>query len=131
MSVLELLRTYALLGIPAGLGLGLALGLVADHEDGWGGYASFRRRSARLGHIAAVMLPLLAGFYALAIQSWPHDAAQALWGARLWVVGGPTLVLVLFLAAWRPKLRLVLPIPAVALCVGAATLGLALLGGVS
>ena len=62
MSVLDLLRTYALLGIPVGLGLGLALGLVANRDDGWGGYGSFRRRAARLGHVAAVMLPLLAGY---------------------------------------------------------------------
>jgi len=68
MSVLEMLPAYALLGIPLGLGIGLALGLVANRDDGWGGYGSFRRRSARLGHIAAVMLPLLAGFYALSVR---------------------------------------------------------------
>jgi hypothetical protein len=134
MSVLQILQTYALAGIPAGLAIGLALGLVADREDGWGGYGSFRRRSARLGHVASVMLPLLAGFYALALHAWPHSESVALWGAVLWVGGGAALVLTLFLAAWRPGFRFALPVPALALCGGAAALAFAVLstgGGMS
>ena len=66
MSVYAWLKAFALVGVPAGLLLGLALGLVANRQDGWGGYGSLRRRAARLGHVAAVALPLLAGFYAVA-----------------------------------------------------------------
>ena len=42
--------------------LGLVLGLPANKERGWGGYSGLRRRCARLGHIAGVMLPLIGGF---------------------------------------------------------------------
>ena len=104
-----------------GLILGLALGLVARREDGWGGYGSFRRRAARLGHIAAVMLPLIGGFYALALPA--TDGALVRWGAGLWVLGGVGLPIVLFAAAFLPRLRFALPVPASACVVGAVALG--------
>ena len=114
MSVLDFLPTYALLGIPLGLVLGLALGLVANRDEGWGGYGSFRRRAARLGHIAAVALPLLGGFYALGVDAWTVDRGIAAWGAGLWIGGGVLLVTVLFLSAWRRSWRFALPLPALA-----------------
>jgi NhaP-type Na+/H+ or K+/H+ antiporter len=122
----EALLHYALVGLPCGLVLGLALGLVARRERGWGGYGSFRRRAARLGHVAAVMLPLIGGFYALALGPHPGDLAQ--WAARLWIAGGVLLPVVLFLAAWRPRFQLLLPAPATALTLGSAGLALAYLG---
>ena len=128
MSVLEMLPAYALLGIPLGLGIGLALGLVANRDDGWGGYGSFRRRSARLGHIAAVMLPLLAGFYSLATEQWTVDRAVAEWGAGLWILGGPLLVLVLFLSAWKRGFRFALPVPALSLVLGAVAFAVSTFG---
>lgn len=124
MSPQEILLAYAFLALPVGLLLGLALGLVARHEGGWGGYGSFRRRAARLGHIAAVMLPVIAGFYALALGDASHDPALA-WGVGLWIGGGLGLPAVLFLAAWHPRLRLALPVPALATTAGAAAFALA------
>ena len=124
MTPSDALLTYAVLGLPVGLGLGLCLGLVARRQEGWGGYGSFRRRAARLGHIAAVMLPLVAGFYALLLDARPGQAELAWWGARLWIGGGALLPIVLFLAAWRPRLQLALPAPATALAAGAAVLAL-------
>jgi len=131
MSVLDFLPAYALLGIPVGLSMGLALGLVANRDEGWGGYGSFRRRAARLVHIAAVALPLLAGFYALAVEAWTVNRALAEWGAGLWVGGGVLLVTVLFASAWRRGFRFVLPLPALALVSGAAAFAVSVLGGSS
>jgi hypothetical protein len=116
--------SYAFLGLPLGLGLGLVLGLVARREDGWGGYGSVRRRSARLGHIAAVMLPLIAGFYALALGDVAGSTAAWL-GVRLWITGGTLLPLVLFFAAWRPRFQFALPVPATALTSGAIAFAVA------
>ena len=124
VTLSEALLAYAFLGLPVGLSLGLLLGLVAQHESGWGGYGSFRRRAARLGHIAAVMLPLIAGFYALALAQGSGNEPLAWWGVRLWTGGGLLLPLVLFLAAWKPRLRLALPLPASALVSGAAAFAL-------
>jgi len=130
VTVSDALFTYAFLGLPAGLLLGLGLGLVARNgADGWGGYASFRRRAARLGHVSVVMLPLIAGFYALALQHWlpPGEPTPLLawWAAWLWIGGGSLLPVTLFLAAWRPRLQLTLPVPATALTAGAAAFALA------
>jgi hypothetical protein len=126
MSVSNLLVAYALAGIPVGLLLGMALGLVARREGGWGGYASFRRRAARLGHVAAVMLPLIAGFYGLALRTAAFDEGVARVGALLWTVGGAGLVAALFLAAWRPRLALALPLPALAVVAGGTCFAFAL-----
>lgn len=120
MSPLDALRTYALLGLPAGLGLGLCLGLVARHEDGWGGYASPRRRAARLGHVAAVMLPVIGGAYALWLEGRAAPTSALACAAGLWIVGGVALVLALLVAAWRPGLRAGVVAPAVALTAASA-----------
>lgn len=128
MSPLELLTGYALWGLPLGLVSGLCLGLVARHEDGWGGYASFRRRAARLGHVALVMLPLIAGVYALLLARRPADPVLLAWAARLWVPGAVALCASLFLAAWRPALRCVLPLPATALTAAALLFACAVAG---
>lgn len=139
-----LLRAYALLGIPAGLIAGLSLGLVANRDDGWGGYDSFARRAARLGHVAAVMLPAIAGLYAVLVSplvalpagATPGIAASseslsdaAAWGAALWIGGGVTLPLLLFAAAWRRRLASFLPVPALAVVAGALFLAAAALHG--
>lgn len=103
VSVHDVLAGYAVLGIPSGLLLGLALGLVARRADGWGGYGSFPRRAARLAHVAAVMIPALAGLYALLLPAGALASPAALWGARLWIAGGVTLPLALLVAAARPR----------------------------
>ncbi|MHC5011696.1 MAG: hypothetical protein ACYTG6_12245 [Planctomycetota bacterium] len=115
MSVLDTLSGFALAGLPVGLFLGMALGPVAHRPDGGGGYASLSRRAARLGHVASVMLPLIAGFYALAAGAGSWDAALLAWAVPLWIGGAVVLVAVLFATAFRPGLRVVLPVPATAL----------------
>ena len=119
---------FALAGIPAGLAVGLGLGLVARGDDGWGGYGSFRRRAARLGHVASVMLPALAGLYSVLVPA-DADASLAVSGAALWIAGGVALPLVLFAAAWRRPLAALLPLPALAVFAGALALAAAALQG--
>ena len=127
MSVLSPLVTYALVGLPVGLLTGMLLGPIANRVGGMGGYDSLRRRAARLGHVAAVMLPLIAGFYALAFQAWGLPNALVAWAAPLWVYGGIALVAVLFGTAWRPRVRYLLPLPATALTTAAILLALGIL----
>ena len=124
MSALDLLRAFAALGIPAGLLAGALLGPAAAYDGGWGGYGSLRRRAARLGHVALVMLPLIAGFYALASAAWGASLSAA--AAWLWVGGSLGLVLTLFGAAWRPGARWLLPVPATAVIAAAAWIGASL-----
>ena len=126
VSVLGPLLRYAVIGLPLGLLSGLLLGLVANRSDGWGGYGSLRRRAARLGHIAAVMLPLIAGVYALLGRAGGVDPLLAGWAVPLWIAGGWSLVGVLFLTAWRPALRYLLALPATALTSASVLFAMAL-----
>lgn len=89
---------------------GAGLGLFFYREDFLGGYASFRRRMLRLGHIALAALGMLNVLYSLSPQLeltvlpyWPAE-----WG---FVVGGITMPLVCFLSAWRPGFRHLFFIP--------------------
>jgi hypothetical protein len=125
MDAAEALKTYALLGLPVGLSTGLLLALVAKNEDGWGGYGSFRRRAARLAHVCAVMLPVIAGVLSLLLAAGERAAGTASLGAGLWIGGGISLALALAATAWRPRLRLLLPIPALSVVAGSAFIALA------
>lgn len=131
MSVHTSLVTYAVLGIPAGLLLGMLLGLVARRDVpgavGWGAYGSFPRRAARLAHVAAVMLPALAGLYAVLLG----DAATvaALWGARVWIVGGVCLPAALVVAAFRPRRSWLVALPATCVVVASLLFAAAFLQG--
>jgi hypothetical protein len=125
---LDLLRGFAFVGIPSGLVLGLLLGVVANRPDGWGGYGSFPRRAARLGHVAAVMLPALGGLYAVLLEGAARGGLLAA-AAWTWLGGAVLLVTVLFGAARRPAVRYLLPLPALALTAAAVVFALVHLQG--
>lgn len=129
MDPATLLVRFAAAGVPLGLAAGLALGLVARREDGWGGYAGIRRRAARLGHVAAVMLPALGGLYGLLLDARPHAASLAAVGAWSWVAGGTALPLALFWASARPRHLPALVPPALVVFTASVLLGAALWGG--
>ncbi len=90
--------------ILSGFVTGAWLGLFFDRESFLGGYASFRRRIVRLGHIAQIALGMLNLLYSLS----PHPAVAG-WqaGAASWcfVAGGILMPLVCFLTGWRQGFR--------------------------
>jgi hypothetical protein len=96
------------------------------HRDGfWGGYASFRRRIVRLGHVALAALGMINLLYAL--SPWPSvDTWQGVWAGWLWAVGGVAMAGVCFLSGWRESFRHLFVVPVGALC-GAVVL--TLIGG--
>lgn len=104
---------------------GAALGLGFDRESFLGGYASWRRRLLRLGHIACVALGILQMLVALSpagAASGPLASACFL----LWRLGAFSMPAVCFLSAWRPAFRHVFAVPVVSLC-SAAVLTLVLI----
>jgi hypothetical protein len=125
MSVQDLLLGYAFTALPAGLAAGLGLGLVARRDDGWGGYGAWRRRATRLGHVALVMLPLIALAYALALPAAPAGRVEARLAAWLWVAGGVLLPVALFVIAWRRRLQALVVPPALSLTAGASLFAVA------
>jgi hypothetical protein len=123
--------------ILAGMLVGGGLGLFFHREDFWGGYASFRRRIVRLGHVALIALGMLNILFAftsttLAIRS-PNLAAQddlLSLASRSLLAGSLMMPAVCFLTGWRKGFRHLFVLPVLAL-VSAVALVVLLLGGVS
>lgn len=93
---------------------GAAIGLGFARDEFWGGYNSWRRRLARLGHIAMAALGMMNVVYAAA-------PSRSLWAGTLLLAGGIAMPAVCFLSAWRKPLRNLFAIP-VSLLVAAAGL---------
>lgn len=110
-------------GMLGGVASGAALGLFFHDEHWMGGYASFRRRLARLGHISFFGLGFLNLLLAFTNQlvALPQRIAPIAAGALiLAAVAMPTCC---FLAAWRPSFRHLFAVPVLGVLTGiAATL---------
>src|SRR5436190_22302328 len=90
--------------ILSGFITGAALGLFFHREDFWGGYASFRRRIVRLGHIAQVALGMMNVLYGL--SPWPEASLWQTDAASLcFVIGGLAMPLVCYLSGWKKAFR--------------------------
>lgn len=105
---------------------GAVLGLRFHDEVFLGGYGSWRRRLARLGHIACIALALLQMAFALSPAASVGGELGA-WCRMLWRVGGFAMPLVCWLAAWRQPFRHLFFVPVTSLS-AAATLTLIALG---
>lgn len=96
---------------------GAAIGLGIYRDDFWGGYASFRRRIVRLGHIALAALGMINVVFSLSPYPAPNH-----WAARpaslCFIAGGVAMPAVCFLAGWKSSFRSLFFIP-VALLIAA------------
>jgi hypothetical protein len=95
---------------------GAILGVFFYRDDFLGGYASFRRRTLRLGHIALAALGIINVLYSLS----PMASQPSLRGdvASIgFVVGGITMPGVCFLTSWRVGFRYLFFIPVSALII--------------
>jgi len=95
---------------------GAILGLFFYGEDFLGGYASFRRRTLRLGHIALAALGIINVLYGLSPMA--SEASPRTWVASLgFAIGGVTMPAVCFLTSWRVGFRYLFFIPVSALVI--------------
>jgi hypothetical protein len=100
-------------------GTGAILGLFFYRDDFLGGYASFRRRILRLGHIALAALGMINVLYSLApLASAP--STQKLVASVGFIIGGVAMPAVCFLTAWRVGFRYLFFIPVTALIIAVA-----------
>jgi len=104
---------------------GAGIGLFFHREDFWGGYASFRRRLVRLGHIA---LAALGGLNVLFSVATPAATTSTDAASLLLLIGAVSMGPVCFLTGWRQSFRRLFFIPVTSLT---AAVVLVLLGGVS
>jgi hypothetical protein len=121
-GLIRLHLAAAWLGILLGVVSGALLGLFFHREDWWGGYASHRRRLARLGHISFFGLGLLNLAFALTLPyTGPAGLAARIAGAGF-LVGAVTMPTCCFLTAWRPGWRVLFPIPVLSIATGVTVL---------
>ena len=100
--------------ILAGFGTGAVIGLYFHRDDFLGGYASFRRRIVRLGHIALPALGMMNLIYSL--SPWPPASLPEAWNASVcFVIGGLSMPLVCFLTGWKQGFRHLFFIPVTSL----------------
>jgi hypothetical protein len=91
---------------------GAAGGLFFHRDDFLGGYASFPRRLARLGHIALAALGMMNVLFGLSPLPPGRLTAAA---SVLFLAGAVLMPAVCFLAAWRKSLRHLFVLPVVSL----------------
>ena len=107
----------AWIGIFMGFIAGAALGLFF-HKDNWmGGYSSWSRRMARLGHISFFGIALINLAYALSL-SVPGFRIESWYPSILLIGGAVTMPLVCFLSAYRKVFRHLFFIPVLCLMTG-------------
>ena len=95
---------------------GAIIGLGFHREEFLGGYASFRRRMVRLGHIALAALGMLNVVYGFAPVPASAGTQSSLAGI-LFLGGAVSMPVVCFLSAWRTPFRHLFFIPVAQLVV--------------
>jgi len=114
----------AWVGILAGVLVGVAHGMRFHDEHWLGGYASWRRRLMRLGHVSFFGIALLNLAFAWTVHNPGWRPASSLPAAAL--IGAQALMPgVCYLAAWRPPMRhlFFLPVACVLVGVGGLLIG--------
>ena len=109
----------AWIGFLLGALAGATAGLFFDRETWLGGYADWRRRMVRLGHISFFGIGLLNLGFFLTVEALGIQGGLRL-PAYLLIVGAVTMPLVCYLSAFRKGFRHLFFVPA-----GAVTLALA------
>ena len=92
------------------------LGIFFYREDFLGGYASFRRRILRLGHIALAALGMINILYSLSPMALEPSLRTQV-ASLGFIIGGVTMPAVCFLTSWRVGFRHFFFIPVSALLI--------------
>jgi hypothetical protein len=97
---------------------GAATGLFFHDERWWGGYASFRRRMVRLGHIAFFGLGIINVLFSLSVAAAPVPPVYGHLASVGLAVGVVTMPACCFLTAWRARFRHLFPVPVLGVLTG-------------
>jgi hypothetical protein len=105
MDIARLNFAFAWIWILLGFASGAALGMRFKGEDWLGGYASWRRRLYRLGHISFFGLGLINFLFAVTLRSFAFDPTLAQAAGAAFIIGGVLMPICCLLAAHFPKLK--------------------------
>ena len=112
------LHIYAAwIGILLGFIAGATIGLLFHNENWLGGYSSWPRRMARLGHISFFGIAFINIAYAISLSVF-NITVQEPFPSYLFIGGAITMPLICFLSAYNKKFRHVFFIPVCCLIAG-------------
>ena len=97
---------------------GAVLGLFFDRDTWAGGYASFRRRMLRLGHISFFGIGFLNLLFGLTITAVALPPAHSRVASTAFLIAVIAMPACCFLSAWKKPLRHLFPIPVLAVLAG-------------
>jgi hypothetical protein len=106
------------IGMLLGVASGAVIGLFFHREDWMGGYASYRRRLTRLGHISFFGLAFVNFCFAFTQSVLPLAAPWSVIAMQGFLVGAATMPTICFLSAWRKPFRHLFFIPVGGVLVG-------------
>ena len=113
-----MLNFYAAwIGILLGFISGAILGLFFYKEDWMGGYNSWRRRMARLGHISFFGLAGINLMYSISFKVFEIQIATQI-PSYFFIGGAITMPLVCFLSVYKKAFRHLFPLPVTFLVLG-------------
>ena len=106
------------LGMLAGVVSGAVLGLFFHRDDWMGGYGSYRRRLARLGHIAFFGLGFVNLLFAATSAELSLQRSALAIASWSLIAGAITMPVCCFLSAWRKPFRHLFPVPVLSVTAG-------------
>src|SRR5208283_3212268 len=110
----------AWLWILLGFTSGMALGMFFHGENWLGGYASFKRRMYRLGHISFFGLGVVNFIFALTVQNFSSAGPLASVASWAFIVGAIAMPICCVVMAHFPKAHLIFAVPVISLILGGA-----------
>ena len=111
----------AWVGILIGCIAGAIPGLFFHRETWLGGYASWRRRLIRLGHISFFGLGLINLSFALTVRSLGLQESTVVFSSVLLLCGAVLMPTVCYLSAWKSGFRNLFFLPAGSMILGLST----------
>ena len=97
---------------------GMMLGLFFRGENWLGGYASFKRRMYRLGHISFFGLGAVNLLFCLTVQNFPLAGPLVHLASWTFVIGAVAMPVCCAVMASFPKAHLIFSVPVVSLIAG-------------
>jgi hypothetical protein len=111
---------FAWLWILFGFASGMVLGMFFHGENWLGGYASFKRRMYRLGHISFFGLGAVNLLFSLTVQSFSLVGPLIHFASLAFITGAIAMPLCCVVMAHFPKAHLIFAVPVISLIIGGA-----------
>lgn len=108
----------AWLWILMGFASGMVLGMFFRGENWLGGYASFKRRMYRLGHISFFGLGAVNLLFCLTVQHFALSGGLVHFASLAFVTGAIAMPLCCLVMAHFPRLHLIFAVPVISLLAG-------------